>query len=191
MASRSNLGIENQLVVFIERLVDFEEMMALGFNLQSTVYQKGWDNFFDMFYGPTYPNLIKDFWVNASIQDLNLESFILFIVYGVPITITPTSIANSINCEDEGVILNMLVWESYLYPHLIFGDLSDLSKVSSLNSKALVRYHLLISNLLPKNRDPTSLDIDEHDFLLLLNSNLKINLPQVMFDYLKMTLTSY
>lgn len=86
--------------------------------------------------------------------------------------------------------MDMLFWESYLSPHFIFGDLSDLSKVSSLNYKALVYYHLLISNFLPKKKDITSLDIDEQTFMLLLNSNLKINLPQAMFDYLKMSLTS-
>ncbi|XP_050889948.1 uncharacterized protein LOC127095279 [Lathyrus oleraceus] len=177
MASRSNLGMENQLAIIIEGLVDFEEMMNHDFDLQSVVSQNGWDNFFDMIYGPTYPNLIKDFWVNASIQDLNLELDILFVVPGVPITFTPTSIANAINCEDEGVVMDILFWKSYLSPHLIFIDLSYLSKVSSLNSKELVWYHLLISNFLPKNKDLTSLDINEKAFMLLLNSDLKINVP--------------
>ena len=129
--------------------------------------------------------------MNASIQELNLEYVILFVVSGVPITITPTSIANAINCEEEGVVLDMLFWDSYLSLQLIFEDISDLSKVSSLNSKALVWYHLLNSNFLPKNKDLTYLDIDEKSLLLLLNSDLKIDLPQVMFDYLKMNLTSF
>lgn len=59
MAFRSNLGIENQLVVIIERLVDFREMMVHGFDLQSIISQNGWDGLFDMVYGHTYPNLIK------------------------------------------------------------------------------------------------------------------------------------
>lgn len=160
----------------------FEEMMALGFDLQNTVSQNGWDDFFDMLYVPTYPNLIKNFWVNASIQDLNLEFSILSVVFSVPITITSTVIANTINCEDEGVVLGMIFWESYLSLQLIFDYLSDLSKVSSLNSKILVWYHLLISNFLPKNKDLTSLDIDEQYFMLLLKLDMKIKLPQVMFN---------
>ncbi|KAI5431255.1 hypothetical protein KIW84_035431 [Lathyrus oleraceus] len=119
------------------------------------------------------------------------EDKILSVVYGVLITITPTSIDNAINCEDKYVVLDVLFCESYLSPHIIFDNLSDLSKVSSLNSKALVWYHMLISNFLQKNKDLTSLDIYEQAFMLLLNSNLKINLPQVIFDYLKMTLTSF
>lgn len=66
MAIISNIGMENQLVVIIEGLVDFEEMMAHGF-------ENGWNDFFDILYGLTYPNLIKELWVNVYVQELNLE----------------------------------------------------------------------------------------------------------------------
>lgn len=58
MAIRINLGMENQILIISEGLLDFEEMMAQGFNLQSVVSQKGWDSLFDMNYGPTYPKCI-------------------------------------------------------------------------------------------------------------------------------------
>lgn len=122
---------------------------------------------------------------------MHLEYVILSEVFGVHIIITPISISNATNCEEEGTFMDMLFWDSYLPSHIIFEDLSDLSKVSNINSTELVWYHLLISNFLPKNKDPTSLDIDEKYFLLLLNSDLKIDLPQVMFEYLKITLTSF
>lgn len=128
----------NHFVVVIEGPGDFEEMMAHGFDFHSTVSQNDWDNFFNMLYGHSYHNLIKEFWVNASVKELNQEYTILSIVYSVPITIIPTSITNTKNCEDKVVVLDMLFWESYLSPHLIFDDLSDLYKVSNLNSKALV-----------------------------------------------------
>ena len=88
-----------------------------------------------MLYGPTYPNLIKEFWENARIQELNPEYAIISIVYDVPIIITPTSITNAILCEDEGVVLDMMFLESSLFSHLIFDNLSNLSKVSNLNSR--------------------------------------------------------
>lgn len=84
------------------------------------------------------------------------------------------------------MVMDMLVWESYLSPHIIFDDLSDLSEVSNLNSKALVWYHLLISNFMQKTRIWLL-----WYFLLLINSNLKINIPQIVFEYLKMTHTSF
>lgn len=42
-----------------------------------------------------------------------------------------------------------------------------------------------------KNKYLDSLNIDEKTFLLLLNSDLEINLPHGMFQYLKMSLISF
>lgn len=101
--------MENQLAIIIEGQIDFEDIMARGLDLQSIVFHNGWDNFFDMIYGPCYPNLVKKFWANASIQNLHLKYVILSEVFDVLITITPTSIANAINCEEEGVVMDMII----------------------------------------------------------------------------------
>lgn len=85
----------------------------------------------------------------------------------------------------------MLFWEPSFPLHLIFNNPSNQSKVSNLSSMESVQYQILISNFLSKNKNLDSLDIDEKTFLLLLNSYLKINLPHVMFEYLKMTLISF
>lgn len=166
-------------------------MMGQGFDLQSVVSRNGGDDFFYMLSGPTYPNLVKELWVNAFVQELHLEVVIIFVVSSIPITITSTSIVNATNCKDEGVTLDMLFWELSFPLHLIFYNLYDLSKVSNFNSVASVWYQILISNFLPNNKNLNSLDIDEKDFLLLLNSDLKINLPHVMFEYMKMTLVYF
>lgn len=191
LSSISNLGMENQLVVIIEGLTDFDEMIAHGFDLQRHVSQNGWDNFFDMLYSPTYHNMIKEYWVNAVAQELNLECVIMYVVSGVTITINPTSIVNAINCKDECVTPDILFLESSLPPHLIFDNLSGLLKVFNLNSMSSVWFKILILNFLPKNKNIDNLDIDEKDFLLLLNSYLKTNLPRVLFGYLKITLISF
>lgn len=125
--------------------------------------------------------MIKEFWVNAYVKDLNLECIILYVVSGIPITITLTITATIIICEDEDVTPYMLFWKYYFPLHLIFYNLSNISKVSNLNYMASVWYHIFISNFMPKNKNLNSLDIYEKDFLLLLNSYLKINLPHVMF----------
>lgn len=48
ITSWTNFGMDNQLVIIIEGLVDFEEKMAQGFDLRSVVDQKWWDGLFDM-----------------------------------------------------------------------------------------------------------------------------------------------
>ena len=63
--------------------------------------------------------------------------------------------------------------------------------VSNLRPDAVAWNQILNSNLLPKDKDLELVDPIEKDLLLLLNSDLKIDLPQVMFDYLMRTLSSF
>ena len=96
-----------------------------------------------------------------------------------------------INCEEIGEILGTLVWDYYLLTWRIFVDPSKTSEVSNLLPEAVVWCQILNSNLLPKDRDLDLVDSIEQDLLLLLNSDLKIDLPQVMFDHLKKSLSSF
>ena len=116
----------NQLVVINEKFVDFEELFKLGFNFWKTVSEKGWNGYFDMTCGFNYRNLVKEFWVNASIVELNHEYVILSKVSGVSITVTSKTIANVINCEEIGEISGTLVWEYYLPTWHTFVDPSKL-----------------------------------------------------------------
>lgn len=67
----------------------------------------------------------------------------------------------------------------------------NLSKVSNINSTTLVWHQILTSNFLPRNKNLDFVGSDVKTLILLLNSDLQINLPQVMFNYLKMTLMSF
>ena len=99
----------NQLVVINEKFVDFDELLKLGFNFWKTVFEQGWNEYFEMLCGFTYPSLVKEFWINASIVELNSECAILSKVTGVSITVTSKVISNVINCEEIGEILGTLV----------------------------------------------------------------------------------
>lgn len=82
-----------------------------------------------------------------------------------------------------------MFWEHYFSFSTIFDDFSDLSKAYNLKPLALFWYQILASNPLQKNKNIDSLDINGRAFLLLLvNSDVKINLPYVMVEYLKKTL---
>ena len=189
MSSSVNFPL-NQLVIINEKLVDFDELLKIGFNFWKTVSEQGWNGYFEMLCGFTYPSLVKEFWINAYIVELNSECAILSKVSGVSITITYKSIANVINCEQIGEIPGTLVWEYCLPTWRTFVDPSNISMVSNLRPDAIVWNHILNSNLLPKDKDLDLVDPIEK-YLLLLNSDLHIDLPQVMFDYLKETLSSF
>lgn len=135
MASRYAPISCNQLVIINKRLVDFEELLALGYNFHRTVSQQGWNGYFSMLFGFTYSNLVKEFCVNAYIHQLNLEFVVLFKVSGVPITIITATISNVINCEDDKVPLDIILWEHYFPINRIFVDPSKSFNVSNLRSE--------------------------------------------------------
>ena len=57
-------------MTFIAKLiVDFENLAGNGFNLSSDVKSQGWESYFDLFRGPTYPELVKEVWNNAFVLD--------------------------------------------------------------------------------------------------------------------------
>ena len=190
MCNSTNSSL-NQLVIINEKLVDFDELLKIGFNLWKTVSEQGWSGYFEMLSGFTYPSLVKEFWINASIVELNSECAILSRVTNISITVTSKAIANVIICGEIGEIPGTLVWDYYLPTWHIFVDPSKTSEVSNLLPEAVVWCQLLNSNLLPKDKDLDLVDPIEQDLLLFLNSDLKIDLPQVMFDHLKRTLSSF
>ena len=181
----------NQLVIINEKFVNFDELLKIGFNLQKTVSNKDLIGYFEMLCGFTYPSLVKEFWINASIIELNSECAIISRVTCISITVTSKVIANVINCEEIGHIPGTLVWDYYLPTWRIFVDPFKTSEVSNIPPEAVVWCQILNSNLLPKDKDLDQVDSIEQDLLLLLNSDLKIDLPQVMFDHMKKSLSSF
>ena len=190
MCNSTNSSL-NQLVIINEKLVDFDELLKIDFNLWKTVSEQGWSGYFEMLSGFTYPSHVKEFWINASIVELNSECAILSRVTGISITVTSKVIANVINCEEIGEIPRTLVWDYYLPTWHIFVDPSKTSEVSNLLPEAVVWCQLMNSNLLLKDKDLDLVDPIEQDLLILLNSDLKIDLPQVMFDHPKKSLSLF
>ena len=90
-----------------------------------------------------------------------------------------------------GEIPRTLVWKHYLPTWRVFVDPSNTSVVSNLRPYTIVWNQILNTNLLPKDKDLDLVGPIEKDLLLLLNSDLQIDLPQVMFDYLKRTFSSF
>ncbi|MCI24427.1 hypothetical protein A2U01_0045610, partial [Trifolium medium] len=67
-----------------------------------TSFQK-WEHYIDLLRGPIYVNLVKDFWLHAYVVQTSDEDFkIKSLVWGNPITITPSSIVDAIKCPNHG-----------------------------------------------------------------------------------------
>lgn len=64
---------EEDLNLIIEQIIDFECFRFNGFALKTYFKAQGWMNYFEMLNGPTFPYLVKNFWVRDEVYD---ESFV-------------------------------------------------------------------------------------------------------------------
>ena len=54
------------LEVLSELIVYFNSLQENGFDLSEEVKAQGWERYFDRLVGPTFPILVKEFWIHAS-----------------------------------------------------------------------------------------------------------------------------
>ncbi|WJX78426.1 hypothetical protein P8452_61651 [Trifolium repens] len=76
----------------------------LGIPLRNEVKTQGWENYFKRMSGPIYPNLLKELWVNATVDRISVNGYIIRSVvrYNL-VDITPFIIARAIGCAEVGV----------------------------------------------------------------------------------------
>ncbi|XP_058784407.1 uncharacterized protein LOC131659199 [Vicia villosa] len=74
----------DELEVLAEMMVDFDNLEEHDIHLMEDMKFQGWENFFYRLCGPVYPDLVKEFWVHASIILKTILSF----VHGEEISIT-------------------------------------------------------------------------------------------------------
>jgi len=60
---------EDELVVQVESPVDFASLVYHGFDVSSYFLRHDLDIYFRMVNGPTYKELVKNFWVKAEVYD--------------------------------------------------------------------------------------------------------------------------
>jgi len=124
----------DSLDVQIESPVDFASLKRNGMDMEALILAQNMFDYFHMLNGPTYVNLVKDFWVRAEIYDkesarteeeqavsrnpslkgksreeMGLEPFrgleIKLAVMGIPIAITEEVIARACRVAPEGRFL--------------------------------------------------------------------------------------
>ena len=62
------------LEVLSELIVDFNSLKENGFDLSEEVKAQGWEKYFDRLVGPTFPILVKEFWIHASSSNHQVQS---------------------------------------------------------------------------------------------------------------------
>lgn len=66
---------ENELKLILEKIMDFESFSVNGYPLRDYFEVKGWIPQFEILNGPTYPYLVKDFWVREEVFDEDYAAY--------------------------------------------------------------------------------------------------------------------
>ena len=141
-----------------------------------------------MLNGPIYPDPMKDFWANAHVHQNELDGCqILSVVYGSHVVINSKIISQAINCEEDGVTVEIYRHNNIFVNlmHIIYGSKGLDESPSTLTPMAKVWYQIMGTNLRPREKGTRWLSSDDKHFILFLVSRTKINLPLSMFNYLK------
>ena len=65
------------LSVLKELHVDFENLAQNGFDLSAEVNAQGWNSYFERLKGPIFVDLVKEFWIHAEYNHLNVTSHVM------------------------------------------------------------------------------------------------------------------
>ncbi|CAL5196258.1 unnamed protein product [Lathyrus oleraceus] len=58
---------QEDLKLLVEQIIDFDSSNQNGYDSWSYFRVQEWSSFFDMLNEPTYPHLVRDFWVRAEV----------------------------------------------------------------------------------------------------------------------------
>src|SRR3954471_10141793 len=86
-----------ELEVLCESAVDIKDLKANGFQCDARIFEQGWSKYLDRLVGPIYPDLVKDFWVHATVTPTAIMSFVL----GHEVIISEKLIRKLYNLNDE------------------------------------------------------------------------------------------
>ena len=177
----------NMLFVIKEKYVNFNDFEGLEKTLREAVNKQKLSGYFNILDGPVYTNLVKDFWMNASVVPAGDKEIIQSYVNGNHVFITPSLIALTINCEEFGSCVEHYesnnVYANHLY--LLYANKNNLASPASLRSIPKFWFQLLVSNLRPREKDLEGLTWYDKHLLLFLTYNMRVNLPLTIFNFLK------
>ncbi|XP_050908526.1 uncharacterized protein LOC127122190 [Lathyrus oleraceus] len=180
----------DKLEVLSESLVDFDNMKRNGIDLTEELRMQGWETYFQRLYGPVYTYLIKEFWHFADSDDHYIVSHVL----GVKIVITKKSIASLMNMETIGGrrIYNINPRAKYLSQEIaltIFQQNAEgkHSKNKELHQNLRVWMKIILGTThhLPTSNFSDYINTDQKCILYYIHKGLKLNLPALLFKYIR------
>ena len=91
---------ENILFVINEKFVDFDDLKDKVFDLRKILSKQKLNGYFHILHGPIYINLVKEFWLNASVVPAGHDEVMQSYVNGSHLFVTLSLNAETINCKE-------------------------------------------------------------------------------------------
>src|SRR3954468_19339157 len=175
-----------ELEVLCELAVDINNLKANGFQCDARIFEQGWSKYLDRLVGPIYPELVKDFWVHATITPTAIISFVL----GHEVIINENLIRKLYGLNDEEG------WAE-LQPHTVDWALvqKQISTVVGIDSHLTgnlrpfykVWAEIILGSLHHRKKMRSSSYISQtHMYTLFcIGKKMEINISHILFENLK------
>src|SRR3954464_8179757 len=177
----------DELEVLCESAVDFNNLRANGFLCDARILEQGWSKYLDRLVGPIYPELVKDFWVHATVTPTAIISFVL----GHEVVITKKLIRKLYNLNDEegwsGLQPGTVSWyqvESHI--SLAFG--ADSHRMGNLRPFYQVWAEIILGSLHHRKKmfSSSSYISPDHKYTLFcIGKKIELNIAHILFENLK------
>src|SRR4051812_24303460 len=175
-----------ELEVLCESAVDINNLKANGFQCDARIFEQGWSKYLDRLVGPIYPELVKDFWVHATVTPTAIISFVL----GHEVVITEKLIRKLYNLDDEegwsGLQPNTVDWTP------VEKQISTVFGIDSHNTGTLRPFYkawaeIILGSLHHRKRMLSSSYISPtHKYTLFcIGKKIEINISHILFENLK------
>src|SRR3954469_5456880 len=155
-------------------------------NFRGSDIEQGWSKYLDRLVGPIYPDLVKDFWVHATVTSTAIISFVL----GHEVVISEKLIRKLYNLNDEEG------WSGFRHASvdwsIVEKQISQSSGIDSNNTGTLRPFYrvwaeIILGSLHLRKRMLSSSYISpDHKYTLFcIGKKIEINISHILFENLK------
>ncbi|XP_058746174.1 uncharacterized protein LOC131619048 [Vicia villosa] len=173
----------NELEVLAEMMVDFDNLEEHDIHLKDDMIFQGWEAFFYRLCGPVFPNLVKEFWVHATIMPKDILSF----VHGEEISITENLLRRLFGLENvegaSGAIIGRTDWDA-VYTE-IFKSGKESTIIKELKDPYKIWAKILLGCIYHRKAivSHNYVNKDQQYILYCLGKQEKVDLPYIIFKY--------
>ncbi|XP_058784369.1 uncharacterized protein LOC131659153 [Vicia villosa] len=171
----------DELEVLSETMVDFDNLQEHNLNLKNNMLVQGWELFFNRLIGPVYPELVKEFWVHATLMPKAILSF----VCGQEIYITENLIRRLLGLENCFGSIRAIVgrtdWDA-VYAE-IFKSREGSTSIKDLKDPYRIWAKILLGFIYHRKAtvSPNYINQDQQYILYCIGNGEMVDLPYILF----------